>query len=58
LPVTLNGSGAWSVKLRGGNRQRVIFENTNLRLIFGPKRDEDVEDSRMRNFIVCTFQLV
>jgi hypothetical protein len=49
LPITLNGSGAWSVKLRGENRQRVLFENTNLRLIFGPKRDEDGEWRRLQN---------
>jgi hypothetical protein len=39
LPVVLCGCETWSLTLREEHRPRV-FENTVLRKIFGPKRDE------------------
>jgi len=39
FPVFLYGCKTWSLKLREERRLRV-FENTALRRIFGPKRDE------------------
>jgi len=39
LPVVLYGYENWSLKLREERRLRV-FENTVLRRIFGPNRDE------------------
>ena len=39
LPVALYGSETWSLTLREECRLRV-FENSLLRRIFGPKRDE------------------
>ena len=39
LPVVLYGCETWSPKLREERRLRV-FENRDLRRIFGPKRDE------------------
>jgi hypothetical protein len=39
LPVVLYGCETWSVTLREEHRLRV-FENSVLRRIFGPKRDE------------------
>jgi len=39
LPVVLYGCEAWSLILREESKLRV-FENTVLRRIFGPKRDE------------------
>jgi hypothetical protein len=39
LPVVLNGCETWSLTLREEHRLRV-FENSVLRRIFGPKRDE------------------
>jgi hypothetical protein len=39
LPVVLNGCEIWSLTLREEHRLRV-FENSVLRRIFGPKRDE------------------
>jgi hypothetical protein len=39
LPVVLYGCDTWSLTLREEHRLRV-FENTVLRRIFGPKRDE------------------
>jgi hypothetical protein len=45
LPVILYGSGNWPVALREEQRLRV-FENTVLRRIFGPKRDEATEEWR------------
>jgi len=39
LPVVLYGCETWSRTLREGRRLRV-FENSVLRRIFGPKRDE------------------
>jgi hypothetical protein len=39
LPVVLYGCATWSLTLREEHRLRV-FENSVLRRIFGPKRDE------------------
>jgi hypothetical protein len=39
LPVVLYGCETWSLTLREKHRLR-IFENSVLRRIFGPKRDE------------------
>ena len=39
MPVVLYGCETWSLTLREERRLRV-FENRELRLIFGPKRDE------------------
>ena len=39
LPFVLYGFETWSLTLREGRRLRV-FENSVLRRIFGPKRDE------------------
>jgi hypothetical protein len=39
LPVVLYGCGTWSLTLREEHRLRV-FENSVLRIIFGPERDE------------------
>jgi hypothetical protein len=39
LPVFLYGCEPWSLTLREEHRQRV-FENSVLRRIFGPNRDE------------------
>jgi len=39
LPVVLYGCATWSLTLREGRRLRV-FENSVLRRIFGPRRDE------------------
>jgi hypothetical protein len=39
LPVVLYGCETWSLTLREQHRLRV-FENSVLRKIFGPKRDE------------------
>jgi hypothetical protein len=40
LPVVLYGCETWSLTLREEQRLRV-FENRELRRIFGPKREED-----------------
>jgi hypothetical protein len=45
LPVVLYGCETWSVLLREEHRLRV-FENWVLRKIFGPMRDEVIEDWR------------
>ena len=42
LPVVLCGYETWSLTLRNEGRLRV-FENRDLRRIFGPKRDENGE---------------
>jgi hypothetical protein len=39
LPVVLNGCETWSLTLREEYRLRV-FENRELRKIFGPRRDK------------------
>jgi len=43
LPLVLYGCETWSLTLREERRQRV-FENTVLRRIFGPKKDEVTEE--------------
>ena len=49
LPVVLYGCEAWSLTLRKERKLRV-FENTVLRRIFGPRRDEVTgEWRRLRN---------
>ena len=45
LPVVLSGCDTWSLTLRDGRRLRV-FENSVLRRISGPKRDEVTEEWR------------
>jgi hypothetical protein len=45
LPVILYGCKTWFLKLREEHRLRV-FENTVLRRIFGPKRNEVKGDWR------------
>jgi hypothetical protein len=45
LPVLLYGCETWSLTLRDKHRLRV-FENRVLRRIFGPKRDEVMEEWR------------
>ena len=53
----LYGCETWSLILREECRLSV-FENRTLRRIFGPKRDENGEESRMRRFIVFRVLLV
>ena len=48
LPVVLYGGETWSLTLREESKLRV-FENRNLRQIFGPKRDENGEWRRLHN---------
>jgi hypothetical protein len=38
IPVVLYGCETWSLTLRGEHR---VFENSVLRGIFGPKREEE-----------------
>jgi hypothetical protein len=60
LPVVLYGCETWSVTLREEHRLRV-FGKRVLRRIFGPKRDEVMEDWQnyiMRNFIICTLRQI
>jgi len=45
LPVVLSGCDTWSLTLRDGRRLRVS-ENSVLRRISGPKRDEVTEEWR------------
>jgi hypothetical protein len=45
LPVVLYGSETWSLTFREERRLRV-FENTELRRIYGPKRDEVTKEWR------------
>jgi hypothetical protein len=45
MPVVLYGCETWSLTLKEEHRLRV-FENTVLRRIFGPKRDEETEGWR------------
>jgi len=45
LPVVLYGCETWSLTLREECRLRV-FENKLLRSVFGPKRDEVIEEWR------------
>jgi hypothetical protein len=48
LPVVLYGCETWSPTLREENRLRV-FEDTVLRRIFGPKREEDRSWRKLHN---------
>jgi hypothetical protein len=45
LPLVLYGCGTWSRTLREERRLRV-FENTMLRRIYGPKREEVTGECR------------
>jgi hypothetical protein len=56
LPVVLYGCETLSLTLREKHRLRV-FENRILRRIFGPKKDEVMENGgscTVRYFIICT----
>jgi len=56
LPFLLYGCETCSLALREERRFRV-FENSVLRRIFGPKRDEVVGDGGnyiMRSLMICT----
>jgi len=55
LPVVLYGYETWSLILREGFRL-IVFENSVLGRVFGPKRDEN--GTRITNFIVCTVLLI
>jgi hypothetical protein len=58
VAVTLGrGCEPSSLTLKEEFRLRV-FKNRILRWIFGPKRMGSGEGSTMRNFIVCTVQLI
>jgi hypothetical protein len=48
LPIVLYGSETWSLTLREEHRLRV-FENSVLRRIFGPKREEDGSWRKLHN---------
>jgi hypothetical protein len=48
LPVVLYGCEIWSLTLREEHRLRV-FENRELRRIFGPKREEDGSWKKLHN---------
>jgi hypothetical protein len=48
LPVVLYGYETWSLTLREEHKLRV-FENTVLRRIFGPKREEDGSWRKLHN---------
>jgi hypothetical protein len=55
LPVVLYGCEAWSLTLR--EERRLVFENRELRRVFGPKRDEvtgNGENYMMRSLMICT----
>jgi hypothetical protein len=41
LPVVLYGCETWSLTLREEHRLRRVFDNSVLRRIFGPKREDD-----------------
>ena len=45
LPVVLYGCETWSLTLRE-ERKLKVFENTVLRRVFGPRRDEVTEEWR------------
>jgi len=56
LPVVLYGCETWLLTLREERRLRV-FENSVLRRVFGPKRDEVTENGEnyiMRILVICT----
>jgi hypothetical protein len=60
LPVVLYGCETWSLTLRAEQRLRV-FENTLLRRIFGPKRDEVTGSGKgyiMRGLMICTLHQI
>jgi hypothetical protein len=59
LPVVLYGCETWSLTLREEHRLRV-FENRELRRIFGPKREEDRSWRKlhMMNFTACILHLI
>jgi hypothetical protein len=46
LPVVLYGYETWSVTLRDEEHILRMFENRDLRRIFGPKRDEVTGECR------------
>jgi hypothetical protein len=48
LPVVTHGCEAWSLTVREEHRLKV-FENRELRRIFGPKRDEDGSWRKLHN---------
>jgi hypothetical protein len=48
LPLVLYGCETWSLTLRDEHRLRV-FENRVLRMIFGPKREEDGSWGKLHN---------
>jgi hypothetical protein len=48
LPIILYGCETWSLTLREEHRLRV-FENRELRRIFGPKREEDGSWRKLHN---------
>jgi hypothetical protein len=48
IPVVLYGCETWSLTLREEHRLRV-FENSVLRRIFGPKREEDGSWRKLHN---------
>ena len=57
LPVVLYGCETWSLTWREGRRLRV-FENSVLRRIFGPRRDDgSIGDYMKRSLIICTCSL-
>ena len=45
MPVVLYGCEIWSLTLRE-ERKLMVFENTVLRRIFGPRRDEVTGECR------------
>ena len=59
MTVVLYGCEAWSLTLREECRVRV-FENSILRRIFGPKRDENGEWKRLHNeeLLYCSPNIV
>jgi hypothetical protein len=48
LPIVLYWCETWSLNLREEHRLRV-FENSVLRIIFGPKREEDRSWRKLHN---------
>ena len=53
LSVVQYGYETWSLTLRKGCRP-TVFENTILRRIFGPKRNENGEWRRLYNEELCS----
>ena len=49
LPIVLCGCETWSLTLRE-ERSPTVFENRELRRIFGPKRDEVVKEWKILNY--------